>query len=423
MVYFKGIRRLKKKNWDDFPMNPSQIDAVLITHAHIDHTGYLPLLVKKGYTGPIYATKGTYDLCKILLPDSGHLQEEDADYANKQGLSKHKPALPLYTEKDAKLALEQFESVDFNHIYEIKPGCKILWLEAGHILGAAMISIKIHKKIIVFTGDIGRAHDPIMNPPYHVKKANYLVMEATYGDTLHDDTDPKGRLEKIIKETVEKKGTILIPAFAVGRAQLLLYYLCMLKKENKLPNIPIYLDSPMAINATDLMCAHTDNHTLAEDDCRAVCLIPTYTTSTAQSKELSKNTDPKIIISASGMLEGGRILHHVKKFGPDANNTIILTGYQAPGTRGYALLHGADSLMIHGEEVPIKARVENISSLSAHADYQEILDWLGEFEHFPKKIFVTHAEKETALSMKKHVEAQFDVTCVIPHYGDEVDLD
>lgn len=413
---FQGYKDLRLRNWSKLPIDPKSIHAVVITHAHIDHTGYLPLLVKNGFNGPIYATQGTYDLCSILLPDSGYLHEEDARRANKYRYSKHHPALPLYTQADAKLSLKQFKVVTFNKPYPIPSNGTITWHHAGHILGASFIEFNINGTKILFTGDMGRFHDAVMKAPEFIRSTDYLIIESTYGNRLHDKTDPLIKIENVIKETIKRGGTILIPAFAVGRAQSMMYYLYQLKNTHRIPNIPIYLDSPMAINASEILSQHIDELRLDLETCAKICDIAIYTRTREESEALDARHMPKIIISASGMMEGGRILHHLKVYAPDYRNSILLTGYQAGGTRGARLLMGEKELKIHGQMIPVKATVESISNLSSHADYEEILTWLKHFEKPPLKVFITHGEPEASAALKQHIESKFGWNCYLPKY-------
>lgn len=419
---FQGQKDLRLRNWALLPIEPANIDAVFITHAHIDHTGYLPLLVKNGFKGPIYATQGTFDLCSILLPDSGYLQEEDTRRANRYHYSKHHPALPLYTKKDAEIALEQFQTVDFDKPYAILPDSEVIWRRAGHILGSSFIDIRTPSAKLFFTGDMGRMSDPIIKPPAIIQETDYLVLESTYGNRLHDSSDPTIKLAKIINSTIQHGGSVLIPAFAVGRAQSLLYALHQLRVAKKIPHIPIYLDSPMAIDATALLFKHMQEHRLTAQTCAESCSIAIYTRTIEESKAIYEKSMPKIIISASGMMEGGRVLHHLKMLASDSRNTILLTGFQAAGTRGAALLEGRRDIKIHGEIIHVRAQVEDLTMLSAHADYQDILTWLGNFIRPPRKVFITHGEPESALSLKHHIESQLGWNCYIPNYLDKVIL-
>jgi len=413
---FQGRKDLRLQNWAALPIDPKAIHAVLITHAHIDHTGYIPLLIKKGFSGPIYATEATVDLCKILLPDSGHLQEEDARHANKYGYTKHTPVLPLYTKEDAVRALSYFKPIKFGNPVQIFDDFQASWHRAGHILGAAFIHCKSEETRILFSGDIGRLNDPIMKPPVLIEATDYLVVESTYGDRLHEMSNPVEKIAHVINRTTKKGGTILIPAFAVGRAQSILYYLSKIKEANLTQDIPIYLDSPMAIDATDMMHSHPHDHHLTKEECNKTCQVATYVNTSDESKWLDLQVLPKVIISASGMATGGRILHHLKVFAPDPRNTILLTGYQAEGTRGAFILEGKSEVEIHGKMVPIRAEVANITELSAHADYEEILTWMKGFQHPPRKTFITHGEPQASLSLKKHIEDQLSWPCSIPQY-------
>ncbi|WP_392538951.1 MBL fold metallo-hydrolase RNA specificity domain-containing protein [Legionella sp. 227] len=413
---FQGYKELRLRNWAPLPIHPTSIDAVLLTHAHIDHTGYLPLLVKNGFSGPIYCTPGTKDLCAILLPDSGHLQEEDARHANQYGYSKHHPAHPLYTVEDAELALKQFRPKFYDTIFAPFKDIEVQFIRAGHIIGSSFVRIKNPNASLLFTGDMGRPHDSVMQAPTLIEDIDYLVIESTYGNRLHDKTHPTERLKEIINKTVHRGGSIIIPAFAVARAQSILHYIALLKQAQSIPDIPVYLDSPMAINATHILCHHKEDHRLSEQECKTLCGTATYIRTPEESKELDTNRFPKIIISASGMATGGRILFHLKTYAPHHENTILFAGYQAGGTRGARMIHGEDEIKIHGQMVPVKAQVECLSNLSAHADYEELLHWLSHFRKPPKKVFITHGEPEAAASLKTKIEHQLGWTCIVPHY-------
>lgn len=419
---FQGLKELRLRNWATPPFDAASIDAVILTHAHIDHSGYLPLLVKNGFRGPIYCSAGTYDLCKILLPDSGYLQEEESRLANLLGYSKHKPALPLYTKADAQIALEYFHVVDFGIEYNIENVASFTLHHAGHILGASFVMIKSENTSLLFSGDLGRPNDPIMRTPAIMQTADYLVMESTYGDRIHDSADPADQIADVINRTAKRGGTIIIPAFAVGRAQTLLYYIRQLKKENKIPNIPVFLDSPMAISATDLLCQHLNEHRLSPEQCADICRDVTYVNTAAESKTVDNYHVPIIIVSASGMLEGGRVLHHLQAFLPDHRNTVLFTGYQAAGTRGEALIKGKSEVKIHGVLVPVQAEIVALDNLSAHADANEILAWLKNFNKPPKKTFLTHGEPSAAEALKEKIETELKWNCVIPKYLEEEEL-
>jgi metallo-beta-lactamase family protein len=353
---FQGYKKLRQRNWENLPINPKEIDAIVLTHAHIDHSGYLPLIIKKGFNKTIYSSHSTKELCNILLPDSGYLQEEEARLANKYGYSKHKPAQPLYTKEDAIATMNYFKTIDFKQQVELAPNFSFMLYRAGHILGAAMVQFKMSNKTILFTGDLGRPNDPIMFSPDKIQQTDYLVVESTYGNRTHLQGSPIIKLEEIVNKTISQRGTLIIPAFAVGRAQTMLYYLYQLKKQNRIPNVPVFIDSPMAESATDILQKHKNNQKLSAQECEQVCNVAQYVKTSDESKRLDINHDPKIIISASGMLEGGRVLHHIQAYGSDQKNCILFTGYQAGGTRGAKMLAGDDQVKIHGMMVNIRAR-------------------------------------------------------------------
>ncbi len=413
---FQGLKELRLKNWADFPLPPSKIDAVILTHAHIDHSGYIPLLVKKGFKGSIYCSPATRDLCEILLKDSGYLQEAEAERANRYGYTKHSPAKPLYTKNDAEDALKYFVTVPYDRENVLKDDLKFSLHRAGHILGSSFVKIKNDFTSILFSGDIGRPNDKVMVEPAKIQNADYIVVESTYGDRLHEKVEIEEKLAKIINSTVQKGGSVVIPAFAVGRTQTVLYYINDLQVKGKLPDVPIFLDSPMAINTTDLMCKYKNEHRLALGLCKDVCSIATATKTVEESKQILRSRVPAIIIAASGMATGGRVLHHLKHFLPDRNSTILFTGYQAAGTRGDRIIKGEKEIKIHGAWHQVRARVEQIQGLSAHADYLEILDWLANFRNTPKKVFITHGEEKSALSMQEKISSKFAWNTIVPKY-------
>lgn len=419
---FQGFKQLRLRNWAPLPFAPSDIDAVLLTHAHLDHSGYLPLLIKHGFRGPVIATPATRDLCSILLPDSGHLQERDAEFANRHGFSKHRPALPLYTQKDAELSLKRFDPTPFRTERRLGEHLLATFLPAGHILGAAMIRLRAHGLTIVFSGDLGRFDTATMVDPTSVSDADYLVVESTYGDRLHDRQDPEDALASIINRTVTRGGTIVVPSFAVGRTQTLLYHIQKLKAGKRIPDLPVYLDSPMAINASEIFCADFTYHRLSAQACRAACNVAHYVRDVEESKALDYDEMPKVIISASGMATGGRVLHHIKRYGPDHASTILFAGFQAGGTRGAAMTAGAEAVKIHGQMVPIRAEVTNLQMLSAHADADEILKWLGGFHKPPKTTFITHGEPAASDALRQRIESELGWACVVPEYKEEVEL-
>ena len=421
---FQGLKELRLRNWEKLPVDPASIDAVLLTHAHIDHSGYIPLLVKRGFRGEIYCSAATYDLCSILLPDSGYLQEADADRANRYAYSKHKPALPLYTRKDAEKSLGHFRVKGFDKPHKLDGGLKFTFGRSGHILGSSFIRVDDGHTSILFSGDLGRADDPVMIAPVDMQQADYLVLESTYGDRLHKDGDPVEKIGDIIRTTAARGGSVIIPAFAVGRTQSILYYIYALKKANAIPaTVPVFLDSPMAINATQLLGRHRNEHRLPEKMCADVCHIAKYVQTAEESKSLDYNASmPVVIISASGMATGGRVLHHLKHFIGDARNTILFTGFQAAGTRGSRLVHGEDEIRIHGQMWPVRAQVEMLHNTSAHADYGEILDWLGRFQDAPRKTFITHGEPEAASSLRMKIEDHLGWRAEVPAYLQQVEL-
>ncbi|MBI4275459.1 MAG: MBL fold metallo-hydrolase [Rhizobiales bacterium] len=419
---FQGFKELRLKNWAPFPVQPRSIDAVLLTHAHLDHTGYLPLLVKNGFSGPVFCSESTADFCGILLPDSGHLQEKDAEFANRHGFSKHKPALPLYTLEDAERSLRQIKPISFTQTHQLPGGASAIFNRAGHILGAASIELDWSRIKIVFSGDLGRYDDATMVDPSPIERADYLIVESTYGNRRHDKRDPEDALAEIIEQTVERGGTVVIPSFTVGRAQSLMFHLHRLKTANRLPNVPVFLDSPMAIDASEIFCRHMSDHKLDERDCRLSCSVAKYVRSVEESKALTANPMPKVIISASGMATGGRVLHHLKRYAPDPKNTILFAGFQAGGTRGAAMVAGADSIRMHGEIVPVRAQVKNLDMLSGHADADEIIKWLKGFEAPPRRTFVTHGEPVASAALRDRIEAELGWACIVPDHGQQVDL-
>lgn len=411
---FQGISQLREKNWQAFPTKASEIDAIVLTHAHIDHSGYIPRLVREGYKGPIFCTAPTASLCRILLMDSAKLMEEEAHYANRRGYSKHKPAEPLFTSDDAAKALEQLRPIPFGNDHTIVGGLSVRFKHTGHILGAASVLIQTEGKRITFSGDVGRLQDPVMLSPEPLDAIDYLVVESTYGDRTHPNVDPESALQEAFETTWKNKGSVVIPAFAVGRAQQILYYIAKLKDSGKMPDFSVFLDSPMAVNATGLYCEFMRDHRMPREECKRTCEGAKYIRNLDESKALQTDPRPKIVISASGMATGGRVLHYLKKMLPDARNMVLFTGFQASGTRGASLVNGVSEIKIHGEYVPVNATVKNIENLSAHADSTEIRSWLKSSNLNPKTVFITHGEPNASQTLKDTLKTEFGWNCVVP---------
>ena len=419
---FQGLKNLRELNWARFPVVPGSIDAVILTHAHLDHCGYLPRLVREGFAGPILCTQATAEVAELILLDSGHLQEKDAEYANRKGYSKHRPALPLYTVDDAERAVTRFRPVDWHRPIDLPGGGTALYRRAGHILGAATVEVRCDGLTLAFSGDLGRYDDPLMVDPEPVPQADYVVVESTYGDRIHERRDPLEALAEVVERTVKRGGTVVIPAFAVGRAQQLLYFLWRLRQTGRLGLAPVYLDSPMAINASELFCRHPDDHRLSAEDARAACGVATYVRDVEGSKALSANPMPKVILSASGMATGGRVLHHIEAFGRDRRNTILFSGFQAAGTRGRSLLEGRRELTMFGHWLTIEAEVADLPMLSAHGDADELMRWLGGFRTPPKRAFVVHGEPGASDALRVRIGRDLGWDAVVPLQGQVHDL-
>ena len=417
---FQGFKQLRLRNWQPLPFDPKRITSVVLTHAHIDHSGHLPLLVRNGFAGRIYCTKATRELCEILLPDAAHLQEEEARYANKRGFSKHKPALPLFTKEDAERALRQLHAVEFDEPVRLSETSTARFLPAGHILGAAMVMIESSGRKVLFSGDLGRPNDPVMRAPTIVDKADVLVLESTYGNRRHSQADPEEELGAHLSRALGRGGVVVIPAFAVGRVQTLLHLVARLKSRGKLAGVPIYLNSPMAVDATRIYHTYQSQHRLSVEECTAACQVAEFVNSPEESKALNARQGPMVIISASGMATGGRVVHHIKAFAPDPKNLILFSGFQSGGTRGANMIAGAEFVRIHGTDIPIRAEVANLETMSGHADYVEILDWLKSFRQPPRNIFLTHGEPAAADQLRQHIEKTFGWECSVPDYKDTV---
>jgi metallo-beta-lactamase family protein len=419
---YQGVKSQRNRNWRALEVAPASIDAVLLTHAHIDHSGLLPALVRDGFKGPIYATRPTTDLCEILLPDAAHIQEEDAMYANRKGFSRHQPALPLYTRADAEKSLQCFRSVSFGESLAVGDFA-FRMQRAGHILGAASIEVSRGDRSILFSGDLGRRDDLLMHPPTPPASTDFIVIESTYGNRIHAREDPLEALADVLRETVDRGGILLIPSFAVGRTQTLLFCLHEIFRKRLAERVPVYVNSPMATSVTDLFRASTSDHLLPPDKCEDVCREARFVRSVDESRELGDRRDPMVIISASGMATGGRILHHLKSLAPDPRNTILLPGFQAAGTRGDSLARGVDTIKLHGVRVPVRARVHQLDIFSAHADQQGLLDWLAACERPPQHVFVTHGEPVAADTIRQLTEERLGFSASAPELGDSIDLD
>lgn len=419
---FQGFKQIRQRNWQSLPFSPKAPRAVVLSHAHIDHSGYLPILVKSGFTGPIYCTRATADLCAIMLPDAAHLQEEEARYANKRGFSKHKPALPLFDAEDAQKTLAQLVPVDFERDIKLTAATRAILRPSGHILGAAMILLQRGAKRLLFSGDLGRNNDPVMHAPAIMDHADYLVLESTYGDRRHPEQDPEVELARHLERALARDGVVIIPAFAVGRAQIILHLLARLRKKGRLSGVPIYLNSPMAVDATRIYHTYREQHRLTVEECKEACGVAEFVNSPEASKALNARKGPMIIIAASGMATGGRVVHHLKAFVSDAKNLILFSGFQAGGTRGATMLAGSEYIRIHGQDIPVRAEVANLEALSAHADYTEILSWLRAFARPPTTTFLTHGEPKACDELRQKVERELGWECYVPDYRETVML-
>ena len=419
---FQGFKELRLRNWSPLPVRAAQLEAVVLTHAHIDHSGYLPLLARQGFDGPVYCTPATYELCRILLPDCGYLLEEEAEFNNRHGTSKHHPALPLYTRDDAVRCLRLFKPVKYEEAFEPVPGLHARFWNSGHMPGSAFVRLDDGKRSILFSGDLGRPNDLMLKPPVTPEAADYLVIESTYGDREHLATDPLTVLADVINRTAARGGVVVIPAFAVGRAQALLYCIHLLKQRGLIHHLPVYLNSPMAASATRVYLRHTELLRLSRGECEAMAAGAQVVETADDSRLLNARKGPMVIVAASGMAVGGRVVHHLKAFAPDRRNTILLAGFQAAGTRGAALANGAARLRIFGEDVPVRAEVARLDHLSAHADAGEILAWMGELQRAPKKVFITHGEPAAADALRQRIERELHWHCHMPYYTETVDL-
>jgi len=427
---FQGLKALRLRNWQPPPFDPHGIDAVVLSHAHIDHSGYLPLLVRGGFRGPIFCTPGTDALLRVMLLDSAHLQEEEADSANRHGHSKHKPALPLYTTADAEAALELTQSRPYGQPFPVSNGSTAILRRAGHILGSATVELRLGDREplrLVYSGDLGRWGRPILRDPELLAEADVVLVESTYGDRTHA-ADPAEALARVIQESAARGGALIVPAFAVGRAQELIWTIRQLEDAGRIPSLPVFVDSPMAINVTDIYCQHPEDHDLDmkllmdEQRCPLCCRQYRLVRSVAESKAVNGYLGPMIIISASGMATGGRVLHHLKARLPDHRTTVLLPGFQAAGTRGRALQDGARELRIHGQDVAVRAKVVTLDGLSAHADREEILRWASGFMRPPRRAYVVHGEPQAASALAQTLSFRLHWNVRVADDAETVDL-
>lgn len=428
---FQGEKQIRSRNWDPFPVPAGTIDAVVLSHAHIDHTGWLPRLVREGFRGTVYASRATRDLAAIMLPDSGRLHEEEAEYANRKRFSKHSPALPLYTEDDAVRALRHLRSVDYDEPRQVAPGVRLSLTRAGHILGSSTVRLDLegegHPRSIVFSGDLGRYDTPIIPDPEGFHGATHLIVECTYGDRSHDAENPREKLARVVLDTIERRGVLVVPAFAIGRTQDLLYHLRQLQLSGRIPSLPIFVDSPMACDATPLYLTHREEHDdemvrLVKDGHRP--LQPSFVEfarSAAESRAINDHAGPMIVISASGMATGGRVLHHLAQRLPDERNTVLFTGYQAQGSRGRKLLQRAESVRIHGRDVPVRARIEKIGGFSAHGDQHDLERWLSSCRTPPETTFCVHGEPGALEAMRARLQSR-GWNAHVPAYLERVEI-
>ena len=429
---FQGGHDLRDRNWQEPPFNVAAVDAVIITHAHIDHTGYLPRFVRQGFRGPLFCSRGTADLLRILLPDAARLQEEEADYRNRHKITKHLPALPLYTEQDAREALKLISVVsNKGEVVNVAKGITAEFRIAGHILGSSQVLVRTdgqQARSVLFSGDLGKYDQPIIHDPVAPPACDYLVVESTYGDRLHDPEEPKDALERIIKHAAAHNSAVLIPAFAVGRAQEILYLIRELENEKRIPILPVCLDSPMAAAATQAYARRTEEQDQDYADALKTNPTPLRTHSMLacstrqESKRLNDFKDARVIVAASGMMSGGRILHHALRLLPDETATVVFVGYQAAGTLGRRVADGQKQVKVLGQWIPVRCRIEKIGGLSAHADWKEVVRWLEGMPSAPRRVFVTHGEPEAAVAMARHIRERFGWEIEVPQYGEKFEL-
>jgi metallo-beta-lactamase family protein len=425
---FQGGKELRARNWEPFPAPPHEIEALVVTHAHLDHIGYIPRFINEGFSGPIYCTRATLGLARISLPDSGHLQEEDAKHHNRHG-SSHAPALPLYTEQDAYNCLSFFKSVKYDTFVDLPGGAKFRYLPAGHILGSAFAEIYFDNgERILMSGDLGRYNTPIIKDPTTIDYAEYLVVESTYGDRLHSHEPVLPKLEEMLNWAMNNRSLVLVPSFSIGRTQELLYYLKQLEDQNKLPNIPIYVDSPMGLSATELYTnavEERDEEAEMKFNLHENPLEPrglTMIRGAQESKRLNESRGPAFIIAGSGMANGGRIVHHLLHHLDDPSTLVLFTGYQAEGTLGRQLLEGAPHVRMFGQDVQVRARIDKLNALSAHADQQEIMTWLRGFKAPPKRTYIVHGEPPAQAALRDKIVSELGWDVVIPHWKERFEI-
>jgi metallo-beta-lactamase family protein len=419
---FQGIKSLRELNWKDFPFDPSKIDLVLLTHGHLDHTGYLPRIVKQGYSNPIIGTPPTLGIAAVILKDSAKIQEEDAEKANKEQFSKHQPALPLYTTKDAEKTIDLFQSIELNEWYQVSENVKYRFKTNGHILGSSFIEVDVFKKRFVFSGDIGRKKDILLQAPNKPQRADYLFLESTYGDRLHPVDDSNEVLTKTIQDTINKKGNLIIPSFAVERLQGIMYRLYLLRKNNKIPEIPMYIDSPMGNEVLGQFEIFSHWHKVNPEEFREMLSYFNIITSYRDTWKTMDENRSKVIIAGSGMVTGGRVLTYLRYLIDKPETTVLLVGYQAEGTRGRQLENGASEIKIFGKYCRVKASILKIESLSAHADQQELLDWMSELKSIPKEVFLIHGEPTALNSLRVKIKDKYKCDIIIPALDDIISI-
>ena len=419
---FQGYKQLRLRNWKPFPVRPDSIDAVVLTHAHIDHSGYLPALVRNGFRGKVHCTPGTAELCNLLLPDSAHLQEEEARFALRHHYSRHAKPRPLYTREDAAAALERLVTADFDEPVELGEGLSARFIPAGHLLGAAQIQLRVQDRTLHFSGDVGRPRDLMMRPPRPLEGADILVCESTYGNRVHPPVDTETELGAVINRVAARGGVVVIPSFAVGRAQAVMLQIARLRNTGRIPgDIQVFLNSPMAVDATAIYHRFRHEHHISDADCHDMFTLAHRVNSVEESKALNERQGPFIVISASGMLTGGRVLHHVVSFGPDPRNAIVLIGYQAGGTRGAALARGDRTLRIFGRDVPIRAEVVQIESMSGHADADELMSWLGKARP-PQMTYITHGEPGSSDMLRFRIDHELGWNVRVPEHLERINI-